>query len=325
VTGIFRQKNSSNVLVLLVYALALKFNQFLHPMGPLRQAEDNYLYKALLDFLQPLNLSPVFYSLLAFIILFTQASLFNRICNSQKMLAKPTYLPAMSYILITSLVPEWSYFSAPLIINSLLIWIYYWMVLLYNSNRPAASIFNIGVVMGVITLLYQPAVLFILLIWLALFIMRPFVIREWLIGILGVTTPYYFLAIILYLSNQWNWKKVVPAISFSLPAMPTSIFFTISIVLLVLAFIIGGFYVQNNLNKMLIQVRKNWSLLLLFLIVSAFIVLVNGGNNYSNWLFCLIPLAAFHAAAYFYPSNNIFPRVLHWNIFAYAIYLNYWH
>ncbi len=323
--GIFRLKNSSNVLLLLMYALALKFNLFLHPSMPLRQPEDNYLYTGLINFLQPLNLPTIFYSFLVFALLFSQATLFNRICNTQKMLAKPTYLPAMSFILITSLLPEWNVFSAPLVINSLLIWIYFRMILLYNSQKAASSIFNIGVVMGIVTLFYQPAILFVLLIWLALYIMRPFVIREWLIGLLGLTTPYYFLGIILYLTNKWDWKKVIPSLNFSLPALPSSIFFTISVVLLVLAFIIGGFYVQTNLSKMLIQVRKNWSLLLLFLIISTFIILVNGGENYENWLLCAIPLAAFHAAAYYYPPNKIFPLVLHWNIFAYAIYLNYWH
>ena len=323
-TGIFRQKNSSNVLILLVYALTLKFNLFLHPTLPLRQEEDNYLYNGLVDFLLPLNFPPILYSFLVFVLLFTQATLLNRICNTQKMLAKSTYLPAMSYILITSLMPDWNQFSAPLIINSLLIWVYYRMMLLYNTPKGASAIFNIGVIMGLITLFYQPALVYILLIWLALYIMRPFIIREWVIGLLGVTTPYYFLAILLYLGNQWSWKKVIPALNISLPAMPSSIFITISIGLMVLAFIIGGFYVQNNLSKMLIQVRKNWSLLLLFLILSTFITLVNGSNNYVNWLLCAVPLAAFHAAAYFYPPGKIFPLVLHWNIFAYAIYLNYW-
>lgn len=323
-TGIFRQKNSSNVLILVVYALVLKFNLFLKPTAPIRQPEDNYLYNGLLDFLAPLNLPLVVYSLLSFVLLFTQATLFNRICNTQKMLAKPTYLPAMSYILITSLMPEWNRFSAPLLINSLLIWIFYRMMMLYNTQKGASGIFNIGVMMGIVTLFYQPAVLFVILIWFALYIMRPFIIREWLIGLLGVTTPYYFLGILLYLTNQWSWKKVVPAINLSLPAMPSSIFITISLSLMVLAFIVGGFYVQNNLNKMLIQVRKNWSLLLLFLIISTFITLVNGNDNYLNWLLCAVPLAAFHAAAYFYPSGSVFPLVLHWNIFAYAIYINYW-
>ncbi|MBC7848226.1 MAG: hypothetical protein H7Y31_00750 [Chitinophagaceae bacterium] len=322
--GIFRQKNSSNVIILLVYTLALKFNLFLKPLAPLEQSDDNYLYRGLVNFLQGMNLPPIFYSFIAFILLFTQATLLNRICNTQKMLAKPTYLPAMAYILVTSLMPAWNQFSAPLVVNSLLIWIYYRMVLLYNTQKGSSAIFNIGVMMGMVTLFYQPAVLFVLLIWFALFIMRPFIIREWIIGLLGVTTPYYFLAIVLFLTNQWSWKKVMPLIDFSLPEMPSSILITISIILLVLGFIIGGFYVQNNLSKMLIQVRKNWSLLLLYLIVSTFIILVNGSNIYVNWLLCTAPVAAFHAATYYYPPNRIFPLVLHWNIFAYAIYINYW-
>lgn len=323
-TGVFRQKNSSNAIILGLYALVLKFNIFLHPTGPLRQPEDNYLYNGLLQFLDSLHLPPVFYSILAFLLLYSQASLLNRICNNQKMLPRPNYLPAMSYILITSLMKDWNLFSAQLIINSLLIWIYYRMMMLYNSNKAAGSIFNIGVMMGVVSLFYQPAVVFALLIWFALFIMRPFIIREWLIGLLGLTTPYYFLGILLYLTNQWNWKKVIPLVDFSLPALPSSIFITISIALMILPFIISGVYVQNNLNKMLIQVRKNWSLLLLFLIVATFIILVNGGNNYANWLLCTVPMAVFHAALYFYPNNRTFPLIVHWNIFAYAIYVNYW-
>jgi hypothetical protein len=106
--------------------------------------------------------------------------------------------------------------------------------------------------------------------------------------------------------------------------MPTSGMLTISITLLIVPFIIGGFYVQNNLTKMLIQVRKSWSLLLVFLIVSMLIIMANGGNNYVNWLLCAVPLTAFHAAAYFYPQGKIFPQVLHWTIFAYAIYVGYW-
>lgn len=324
-TGIFRQKNSSNTLLLLLYALVLKFGLFLHPVAPVQTPDDHYLYKGLLSFLAPLHLSNVVYSLLAFGLLYTQASLFNRICNLQKMLPKPNYLPAMSYILISSLLPEWSYFSAPLVINSLLIWIFYRVMLLYNSSKAASSIYNIGLVTGFLTLLYQPAILYVLVLWLSFFIMRPFIIREWLIALLGVTTPYYFFFIYLYLTNHWSWSQLTPKLHFSIPAMPQNVFITISISLLVLVFMIGGFYIQNNLNKMLIQVRKNWSLLLLLLIVSTFITLINGGAQPINWVLCMVPLACFHAAAYFYPNSKTFPLVLHWNLFAFALYMNYWH
>lgn len=323
--GIFKQKSSVNSLVLLVYGLVLKFPIFLHPpQAPLRQEEDHFLYKWLVDLLIPAHIPNIIYSLITFLLLYSQALLYNRIFNVQRMLGNPNYLPAMAYMLITSLFVDWNQFSAPLLVNSLMIVVFYRLINIHNAQRPGAAIFNVGMIMGIVTLLYQPAVILILLVWLALFIMRPFRIQEWLINLLGITMPYYFLILVLYLTNQWEWKKLQPELNFGLPAMPASLTLTISLVLLVLPFIIGGFLVNANLNKMFIQVRKGWSLLLLFLIISTLIILVNGGNNYVNWLLCAVPLTAFHAATYYFPRGRIFPPLLHWIVFIYAIYVNYW-
>jgi hypothetical protein len=325
VVGIFKQKSSVNSLLLLIYGLVLKFPLFLRPPnGPLRQEEDHFLYIWLCDFIAPANLPDLVFSLITFLLLYSQAMLFNRIFNVQRMLGNPNYLPAMAYMLITSLFPEWNQFSAPLLVNSLMILVFYRLINIQNAQRAGAAIFNVGLIMGVVTLLYQPAVIFILLMLIALFIMRAFRIREWLINLLGVTMPYYFLILLLYLTNQWDWKKLQPEITFGLPAMPATLELTISLILLILPFIIGGFLVNANLNKMFIQVRKGWSLLLLFLIVSTLIILVNGGSNYVNWLLCAVPLTAFHAATYYFPPGRIFPLLLHWILFFYAIYVNYW-
>jgi hypothetical protein len=323
VIGIFKQKNPGNTLVLFFYALALKFSSFLYPLPPLRQAEDSFLYNALLDFLRPLNIADVIYAILAFILLLIQANLFNRIISSQRMFTRASFLPAMSYILLSSLFIEWNQFSAPLLINTLLIWIFYKIASLYNSSNPNVSVFNIGLLLGILALFYEPAVIFILLIPFSLFIMRPFRVREWLIGFLGVTTPFYFVAVILYLTDQFSFSALIPFIGFDLPAIPSSIFVTISISLLVIPFIIGGYYVQDNLNKMLIQIRKTWSILLIFLIISVLLILVSGGDRYVNWICCLVPLSAFHAAAYFYPEKSKLPWIIHWLVFGFAIFINY--
>jgi hypothetical protein len=323
VTGIFKQKNSSNVLFLLVYGLVLKFNCFLHPAGPLQQPEDHFLYNWLMALLKPLNMAPVLYVFIAFLLQYSQALLLNRIFNVQKLLPRPNYLPAMAYLLATSLFFEWNYFSAPLLANSFLIWIYYRMITLPTLQKPAPAIFNIGVLVGIVTLLYRPAIVFVVLVILAMFIMRPFRPREWAINILGITMPYYFLALVLYLTNQWNWSRLKPVFNVSIPAMPSSVFTTISITLLVVPFMIGGYFVQANLNKMYIHVRKSWSLLLLYLIMAMVIILADG-SNYVNWMLCAVPLTSFHAAAYFYPGSRRFPMFLQWILFGYAIYLNYW-
>jgi hypothetical protein len=325
VIGIFKQKNPGNALLLLVYALVLKFSIFLHPTAPILHPEDNYLYRLILKALDSVfHQATICYSILTFLILFSQATLFNRICNHHKLLPRANFLPGMSYILITSLLQDWNHFSAPLLINSIMIWIWYRMVDLYNTHRPGASIFNIGVWTGVVSLLYIPAMAFILLVLFALLTMRPFRIREWLVGLFGFTSPYYFLFLVLYLSGNWNLKNVLPHIVFTLPAMPTSIWITLGIFFLIVPFIIGGYYVQNNLSKVLIHIRKSWSLLLLFLMVAVVIILINRANSYENWIVTAVPFAAFHAAAYYYPARKAGPLILHWLIVAYIILINYW-
>jgi len=81
--------------------------------------------------------------------------------------------------------------------------------------------------------------------------------------------------------------------------------------------------VQGNLNKMLIQVRKSWSLLLIFLIIAVIVILINKANTYENWIVAAVPFAAFHASAYFYPSAKALPLILHWVCFGFIIAMNY--
>jgi len=164
VVGIFRQKNPGNNLLLLVYGLILKFGILLRPSQPLKQEGDHYLYTLLVRSLEPLHIPSFIYGLAAFLLLLIQATLLNRISITQKMLPKPNYLPGMSYMLLTSLFVEWNHFSAPLLVNTLIIIMFYRMVNLYNTNKPLSAIFNIGLLTGIVTLLYKPAFVFVLMI-----------------------------------------------------------------------------------------------------------------------------------------------------------------
>ncbi len=322
--GIFKQKASTNALILFIYALVLKFSLFLHPFPPVLHAEDNYIYRYVLTVLNSLfGHSALAYSILSFIILFSQATLLNSICNYHKMLPRANYLPAMCYILITSLLPDWGHFSAPLLINSIIIWCWYRMVALYNSSSPVTAIFNIGLFLGLATLLYVPAMAFLVLLFFALLIMRPFRIQEWFVGFIGFTSPYYFLILILYFVHQLHWANLVPHIQFTFPAIPQSVWIVAAISLLVIPFIVGGIYVQNNLNKMLIHVRKSWSLLLAFLIAAVLVIIINKAGSYENWIVTAMPFAVFHSAAYYYPQNKFLVGVLHWVSFSVAIVINY--
>ena len=321
---LFKNKNPGNALLLLLYALFLKFPLFLHPVKPVIDQGNNYIYLLIVRLLEPLTKNfPAIFSLIAFLLFFTQATLVNRIVNSLKLFPKANYLVGMSFLLVTSLLKDWTSFSAPLLVNSLMIWIWYRMVELYNNYNPKTSIYNVAVLIGLLPLIYSPAVAFIILLLIALIINRPFEITEWMVAILGILTPYYFLFVILFLTDQWHLSSVIPRLSLHLPKMPVSVWVTTGLGLLFIPLLFGGYFVQANLSKMLIHVRKTWGLLLWFFVVAIIIIFINPANSYMHWMLLSIPLAAFHAAGYYYITSRWLTAMLHWISFGVAIIIGY--
>jgi hypothetical protein len=325
VIGIFKQKNPANVFVLLVFGVFIKLPMFLHPHIPAARDNDGILFKAILKLAGPAGQStPALYPVLAFTLLFLQAVILTRFINTQRMMSRPTFFPGMAYLLITSLLPEWNYFSAPLIVNTILLFILSGLFKIYNQSNAKGAIFNIGLGLGIASFLFFPAITFIIWILLALAVMRPFRLNEWILCIVGITTPFYFYAIYLFIDDQWSWQQLWPYFSVGLPSVKQSVWLAGSAFLLVVPFLAGGYYVQDNLRRMLIQVRKGWSLLLLYLLGAIFIPFVNNSDSFENWVMAAIPFAAFHACTYLYSTLRILPLLLFWLTVAFILGYQYY-
>lgn len=323
--GIFKQKSPVNLFLLLVFGVLIKFPMFLHPHVPVYNPSDGILFGRLLKFLEPFgNSSHILYPLIAFGLLFIQAISLTRLINNRRMLTVPGYLPGMSYMLITSLFPEWNFFSAPLLINAILLLILSVLLKIYNQQKAKAAIFNIGLALGIAGFLLFSSLTFIIWILVALAIMRPFRLNEWLLCLLGIITPFYFYGIYLFLFDKWSWQNLVPVFSISIPTVKQSVWLSGSAFLILIPFLVGGYYIQDNLRKMLIQVRKGWSLILLYLLAASFVPFVNTNNTFENWVMIAIPLAAFHSCGYLYSKVKIFPLLLFWLSVAFVIAYQYY-
>jgi hypothetical protein len=321
VIAIFKQKSPGNVAVLLLFGLLLKLPLFLYPKNIVASQVDGRLYQWLVSSLPSGNAAS--YSVIAFILLYTQALMINYLVNEYRMISKGTYLPAMAYLLITSLLPEWNYFSSPMLANSFIIWIFIYLFKLYNSNNARAEIYNIGLIAGITSYIYFPSAAFAICVLLGLMILKPFRLNEIVLFILGGTTPYYFHVVYLFLFSQLNFANFFPHVSVKVPAIKNSIWLAGSISLLTIPFLIGGYYVQVHLRRMLIQVRKNWSILLLYLLLAFFVPFINSDQSFHTWILTAVPFATFHACAYFYPTKKWFPLLLFFITIGYVLYQQY--
>ncbi len=321
--GIFKANNPFNTFLLFFYGLVLKLAWLLHPRIPVVQKTDGFLFREILLKLETTGSQfPVIYTLISYFLLFTQAITFNKLINNQRMMQRANYLPGMSYLLITSMFSEWNVLTAPLVINTLLIWVWARMSNLYINKNPKTTLFNIGVMIGVSTFFYFPSLAFVLLLVFALIVSRPFILAEWIVSILGIVTPYYFLFSYLFLTDKLYGYKL-PQFEISYPKFRQNYWELAGICLIIFSFLIGGYFIQANFRKQLLQIRKRWSLLLLYLIVAIFVPFINATHTFEYWILTAVPLAAFTGCAFLYPIKRWLPFALNILMIVVAIVTSY--
>jgi Family of unknown function (DUF6427) len=312
VTGIFKTNNPSGNFLLFFYAIVLKFPMFMHIAEPQLQPQDGILYKAILQLLVPIvKVIPFFYSVLTFLLLVSQAIIFNKIVNEQRLHKNTHYLTGMSYLLVTSLFADWFTFSAPLIVNTLLIWIWARLCRMYNNPNAKTTIFNIGLVTGIASFIYFPSITFLVLVMAGIAISRPFRLQEWLTGLVGIITPLYFFVSWLFLTDRMSAFHF-PGFHLNYPHFFGSKLAYLALIITFIAVLIGFYYTNDNMRRQVVQTRKSWQLLFLYLFVAALVPFFNAAINFSYWILLAVPLSPIVASAFFYPKKKLVPLILHW-------------
>jgi len=196
---------------------------------------------------------------------------------------------------------------------------------LYNNPTPKVLLFNTGLIAGSSVICYHPTAILIVVILFALVIVRPFRIAEWIVLLMGVVTPLYILLSILFLTDQWSLVNgFLPKIHLGLPKFQFKDFWLVfTVATIVISLLAGLFYYNNASNRMVIQIRKNWSVLLVMLLLMLPIPFIFTKTAMYAVEMLVIPLSAFIANAYLYPKRLLFPNLLFFLAVA-AIIHNNW-
>jgi hypothetical protein len=296
---------------------------FLQPGPPHIQSYDGFLFRLLMSALEDAgSVFPLIYQIIAFLLLFSQALTLNTVVNEQKLLQKPNYLTAMSYILVTSLFSEWYNLSPPLIINTIMIWVLGQLCRLHNHPQPKSILFNIGIAIGINAFLYFPSLSFLILLIVGLTITRAFRIREWVMVLLGTVTPFYFVAAWYFLSDRLDLMRL-PVVKVTIPLLRESRWAYSGMMLIAIAMLVGAIFIQANLGRQLVQTRKSWGLVFLYLLVAVFVPFINATDHFDYWILAAVPVTVIMAAAFLYPGRTWFAHTIHWGLVALIIAMGY--
>ena len=272
---------------------------------------DNKLF--LLNFLEITGVffeKPVVLNLLASTaIVVIESLLFNKIINDQKILDRPGFLPALSYVLMSSLVPL-HYQSYMLTINGMLLLSISNILSVYKKQKVNDSILIAYFFVGVITCFSTSYLPLCIWLFISMFIMRPTSLREIMLAIIGLILPLYFLVSILYLSSKLSQTTNFQQIKFSMTFPQLDILSWVKIAFFLLMPLIGILGSIRTVGKMLIQGRKTYTVMFVLFICAVLINLISLAN-FPFTLYLLVIPSGFLITPLFLSSKKIFwPNLL---------------
>ena len=132
---------------------------------------------------------------LAWLLVVAEAFYLNILINRYEVLYKPSFLPALFYILLASFSREVMWLHPILIVNLLLLAFFDRSFALFKNPSPTRLLFDASFFLGLACLVHLPSVIFYILLLLCMGIVRTLSGREWMVTAVGYFLPAYFMTI----------------------------------------------------------------------------------------------------------------------------------
>jgi hypothetical protein len=307
VLSFFRSKNPLHFIFIVALSLVVMYQWILNPVLPNIVGNQNYIQANIINGIKKFHTTnPITYALLSWLSILLAALLFNKEFNKLKLVSRSNSLPAVSFIIIFLVNKHWWGIHLHFLLLVLIMYIIFKSLEFANLNKPKSTIFNLGVLVGFAGILWFPSHFFAIIIFAGLIRFRAFNIKEWIMVVLGILTPYYLIISFLYLTNQGIFiKDFIPKFTaFKIPEALKTIGWWIRFAWLMLVAFMGLIVVANNNNRQVMQVRKGWGLLLFYFVVTGTLLLANFNNLDIMSVVAIVPITALHAALYIIPQKT---------------------
>jgi len=306
--SLFRKYNPINIFWLAVLLVLLRINYVVNAPAKIEFTFVEQFARLLFPVAYEYALSPVVNVFLAGVIVFVQAILLNQLCNSYNLLGKSTFLPAALYIVLSGLFTPFLVLSSPLICNFLVIAMLYKLLSLYKGNDAKSTAYDMGMIVAVGSLIYLPFIYFFLIIWITLILFKPFDWREWVAGIMGYATIFFFLAVFYYMNNRLDqfytiWLPLTTKFPEHININYYNYLVLIPVIVILLLCLVK---IRQNFFRSYVQIRKSYQLLFVIFVVAGLSFYVKAQFHLSHFVLCAVPAAIFCSYYFLYATKKWF-------------------
>ena len=200
----FKNNNPASFIFLPLFALGLWLAGFFsHQDSVIKYSMPFYELIA-----KPLNNLHFIGTLIAFILIISEALLLNYIVNENEILSKPSFLPALFYVVFMSNDNRMLMLYPLLFGNFFILLGIHKLVSSYRKDAAFSNAFDAGILFSLATLFYFPNILFLPLLGIGFVLFRPFNWREWVISFLGILVPYLFVITYYFWNDMFSFSLV---------------------------------------------------------------------------------------------------------------------
>ena len=233
-----------------------------------------------------------------------------------------TFIPALIFIFIIAILPQYQVLNPVLPASVFMIFAIKKILESYNKKGVAYNFFDAGILIGIGSLFYANLIWFGTLIFIGIFLLRSINIKEIVISIIGLITPYLIMFGLYYLlgydlnellSLIYN-NLFTKAVSFSFSKLNTVALIFISAIAV---FSLGQILMLQNTT---IISRKAFSLLIwMFFVAIGVCFFVPSASLEMIWIIGM-PLSYFIAHFFIFLKRKILSEII-FNLFFLIILL----
>lgn len=293
--GFIKHNRAVSIALLPIALLLLWAYGFFHPVLPMT-GHAAPLYKLLISGREHY---PFLLTIISVILVFCEALLINHIVEKNEIIDTTTYLPALAYIVLMSLQPEMLSLHPILIANLFMLLALRKLMQTYRKETAYFESFDTGLFISLSALFYIPSVVFILLLWAGLIVIRPFIWREWIISFIGLLLPWIYLLFYYFWNDDVGtleydalyYTLIAPQKSFDALKFSFSEYFQITVLLIALILASGKVIIELNMST--VRSKGNLLLLIYFFALAFLSIFIAPSYSIAYLSFFSIPFSIF--------------------------------
>jgi hypothetical protein len=239
-----------------------------------------------------------------------------------------TFIPALIYILLSGFFPQFQLLN-PAIFGAIFLMLAFRSIMeAYRIQGTAYNFFDAGILIGTGSLFYANLIWFSVILVIGIAILRTGNIKEIVISLIGLITPYFMTFGFYYIAGK-SLKDLLSVMEYNLFGKPTSYVFTgLTITAITFAglIILGSIvFLLMSMNNKKIKSRKTFSLLLWIFVISISIFFLSPTVSVEIVWIIGIPVSYFLSHYFVFVKKKLVPEILFTVLFILIMLIQIWY